>query len=114
MAVAAELAQQGQRVPQHQVGVVGPLEVEVGGEQHQARGRAGLGRAAGEVGGLAYLGARQSGVVGDGGPQRAVGTRQAGRVAAGDPRFWVLVCVAGNTGVYPEGSMRASDAMMAG
>src|SRR5438445_7271349 len=64
VAVAAELAQQRDRVPQHQVRLAGPGEWRVPREQRPALWRAGLGRGAGEPCGLGNLG-RVDGVTED-------------------------------------------------
>ena len=55
--VAAELAQEGLRVPQHEEGIVGPRKRRVSREQRLAREmRArGLGGAAGQAGGLLHV-----------------------------------------------------------
>jgi hypothetical protein len=78
VAVAPVLAEQGDGVPEHQVGLLRPGERGVPGEERAALRRAGDRRRPCQVGGLGDLGASHH-VVSEDGPERPVGSPQPGR-----------------------------------
>ena len=86
VAVAAVLPQQREGLPERQVGLIRPFELQVGGEEGSTGGGGGLGRPAGQVGGFRHLGAVEHRRVVERRPERSIHADEAGRPGVGGRR----------------------------